>query len=241
MDYKNLQNLLRDRLSLFSAKVEAACAQGLTDLPKLSENLTAALLRELMGFRNLRNLNAEQKKNYPALDLADDKLGIGVQVTATASLEKIKETLQTAARHGLHQRYSRIIIFVLTKKQTSYSATAIACTVPDGLSFEGARDILDYRDLLGQGAQASPLSVRRAIDALDAYERGALSDWDEGDFDPPDICEQVELNLIELYPLRGTADNLQPQELHLRNRKICPSKRGHLCLPPNIWRLSFAE
>jgi hypothetical protein len=41
MDYQNLQNLLRDRLSLFSAKVQAACAQNLTDLPKLSGKLTA--------------------------------------------------------------------------------------------------------------------------------------------------------------------------------------------------------
>lgn len=200
MDFQNLQNLLRDRLSALSAKVEAACAQGLTDLPKLSENLAAALLRELMGFRNLRNLNAEQKKNYPGLDLADAELGIGVQVTATASLDKVKETLQTVARHGLHQKYSRIVVFVLTKKQTSYSASALAAVTPDNLTFDGARDILDYRDLLAQGVHASPLSVRRAIDALAAYESGALADWDEGDFDPLDIYEKVDLNLIELYP-----------------------------------------
>ena len=103
----------------------------------------------------------EQKKNYPGLDLEDEKLRIGVQVTATASLDKIKETLQTVARHGLHHKYSRIIVFILTKKQNSYSASAVASVTPDGLNFEVARDILDYRDLLGQGVYASPLSVRR--------------------------------------------------------------------------------
>jgi hypothetical protein len=63
MDY---QNLPRDRLSPFSAKVEAACAQNPTDLLNWSENLAAALLRELMGLRNLGNLNAGQRKNHPA-------------------------------------------------------------------------------------------------------------------------------------------------------------------------------
>ena len=230
MDYQNLQNLLRDRLAALSAKVEAACAQGLTDLPKLSENLTAALLRELMGFRNLRNLNADQKKNYPGLDLADEKLGIGVQVTATASLDKVKETLQTVARHGLHHKYSRIIVFVLTQKQNSYSASAIAGATPDNLNFDAGRDILDYRDLLGQGVHASPLSVRRAIDALDAYERGALANWDEGDFDPPDIHEEVELNLIELYP---------PRTLYIAD--LLEKSSGGKAKNPRTWARKLAE
>lgn len=200
MNYQNLQNLLRDRLSEFSRKVEAACAQGLTDLPKLSENLAACLLRELMGFRDLRNLNAEEKKNFPALDLADEKLKIGVQITATASLDKVRDTLETAARHGLHQRYSRILIYVLTRKQNSYSHAALSSAIPNGFAFDPRRDVLDYRDLLAQGVSGSPLSVRRAIDALEAYEKGALQDWDEADFDPPDVQEEVEFNLIEVYP-----------------------------------------
>lgn len=200
MNYQDLQNVLRDRLSGFSRKVGAACAQGLTDLPKLSENLAGSLLRELMGFRNLINLNGEQKKNFPALDLADDKLKLGVQVTATASLEKVKDTLETAARHGLHEKYSRIVIYVLTEKQNSYSSAALKPVIPDGFEFDPRRDILDYRDLLSQAVTASPLSVRRAIDALDAYENGALQAWSEADFDPPDIHEEVELNLIEVYP-----------------------------------------
>jgi hypothetical protein len=200
VNYQELQNVLRDRLSSFSRKVGAACAQGLTDLPKLSENVAAALLRELMGFRTLRNLNSEQTKNFPGLDLADDKLKLGVQVTATASLDKVRNTLETAARHHLHDRYSRIVIFVLTEKQNSYSAASLKTVIPDGFEFDPRRDILDYRDLLSQAVTASPLSVRRAIDALDAYEKGALLAWGEADFDPPDVYEEVELNLIEVYP-----------------------------------------
>jgi hypothetical protein len=98
MDYQNLQNLLRNRLSLFSAKVQAACAQNLTDLPKLSENLTTALLRELMGFRDLGNLNAEQKKDYPALDstgaIHDKRLGSLVKIQPVRLVN-----IQTAPTH----------------------------------------------------------------------------------------------------------------------------------------------
>jgi uncharacterized membrane protein YphA (DoxX/SURF4 family) len=37
-------------------------------------------------------------------------------------------------------------------------------------------------------------------------------------------------NPISTETLRGTTDNPQPQELHLRNREYCPNKRGHLLL-----------
>ncbi len=36
--------------------------------------------------------------------------------------------------------------------------------------------------------------------------------------------------------LRGIPDNLQPQELHLRNRKSCPNRRGHLSSEPMFIR-----
>jgi len=200
MDYQNLQNELRDRLSAFSRKVEAACAQGLTDLPKLSEDLACALLREIKGYKNLRNLNAEEKKNFPGLDLADDRLRIGVQVTATADLDKVKETLSTVGRHGLQQKYPRVQIFVLTKKQASYSQPALTGVVPDGMTFDVRSDILDFRDLLGDAVHASPIAVKRAIQVLEAYEKGALQHIEAADFDPPDVYEAVQLNLIEVFP-----------------------------------------
>jgi hypothetical protein len=39
----------------------------------------------------------------------------------------------------------------------------------------------------------------------------------------------IEVSQIATETRRGTADDRQPQELHLRNRKSCPNKRGHLC------------
>lgn len=197
-DYQSLQNDFRRRLAEFSRDVEAACAQGLTDLPKLSENLVAVFLMEFMEFRNLKNVNTE-RRNFPAIDLADDKLKVGVQVTATGSLEKIKSTLATAIRHGLHEKYSRIVVYVLTKKQDSYSDAAINEVTAGRISFDVRRDILDFQDLLAIAVNASPIAVRRALDALDAYQRGALEAFEEGEFDPPTVFEPVELNLIELY------------------------------------------
>src|SRR5262245_8350751 len=200
MDYQNLQNQLRDGLSDFSRKVEGACAQGLTDLPKLSEILACALLREIKGYKSLRNLNAEEKKNFPGLDLADDSLRIGVQVTATAGLDKVKDTLLTVGRHGLQEKYTRVQILVLTKKQASYSQAALRDIIPQGMTFDARSDILDFRDLLSEAVHASPLCVKRAIQALEAYENGALQQFEAADFDPPDIYEAVALNLIELFP-----------------------------------------
>lgn len=151
-----------------------------------------------MEFRNLRNVNAE-RKNFPAIDLVDDKLKLGVQVTATGSLEKIKNTLATAVKHGIHEKYPRIVIYVLTKKQDSYSDSALNEITAGRLGFDDRRDVIDFRDLLAHAVNASPVAIRRVIDALDAYQRGAIGAFEDGDFDPPGVFESVEANLLELY------------------------------------------
>lgn len=214
MKYQEQQNELRDRLAGYSQRVRAAVAQGLTDLPKLSENLVAALLKELLGFRNIRNLNAAEKANFPGLDLADNEMHVGVQVTATSGLDKIKSTIATVLKHNLHERYPRVVVVVLSEKQSSYSQTALD-TVCDGrLVFLANRDILDYRDLLRSAANVSPVSLQLALEAFRAYDSGVARTLDEGQFDPPTITETVSLNLVELYIPRTlyVADLLKPDD-----------------------------
>lgn len=199
MKYQALHSDFRSRLAALAAAVEASCAQGLTDLPKHAEDLAAGLLRELLGYRNVRNLNAEGNNQFPGLDLGDDEKRTGFQVTATASLEKVKDTLATVLRHRLEEMYPNIKVVVLTKKQASYSQAAINAVLGGRTQFSAAQDILDYNDLLHAATYASPVALRRALDVLDAYERGAVASFALADFDPPQVNETVELNLLELY------------------------------------------
>lgn len=199
MHYQSLLTELRARLAALSVQISTSCAQGLTDLPNHAEDLVVGLLRELMGYRNVRNLNAQHGSRFPGLDLADDEKRTGFQVTATSSLDKIKTTLATVLRHRLHEKYPKVIVVVLTEKQTSYSQEAINSLLDGQMQFSGVEDIWDFRDLLQAATHSSPVALRRALDVLDAYERGTLDAFSAADFDPPDVTETVELNLVELY------------------------------------------
>jgi hypothetical protein len=96
---QDLINRLRDELTHVVAQTEGSSAMGLTDHNKIAENLICGLMREILGFPGLRNLNATERANYPAIDLADFGVRIAVQVTATATLAKIKGTLVQFRAH----------------------------------------------------------------------------------------------------------------------------------------------
>ena len=83
MKQQDLINRLRDELTHVVAQTEGNSAMGLTDHNKIAENLICGLIREILGLRGLRNLNATEQANYPAIDLADFGARTAVQVTAT--------------------------------------------------------------------------------------------------------------------------------------------------------------
>lgn len=67
---------------------------GLTDHNKIAENLICGLMREILDLRGLKNLNATERANFPAIDLADMGARVAVQVTATATLQRVKNTIK---------------------------------------------------------------------------------------------------------------------------------------------------
>jgi hypothetical protein len=199
MHYQVLHTELRSRLTALSSAIRASCDQGLTDLPKHAENLVAGLLSEILGYRNIRSLNAGDRINFPGLDLADDERSTGFQVTATASLAKVKETLTTVVNHRLNEQYPNIKVIVLSERQSSYSQSAIDAVLAGRMQFRVSTDILDLRDLLRLATNASPVTLAKSIEVLNAYERGTLEGFASADFDPPSVTEEVQLNLVELY------------------------------------------
>ena len=173
----------------------------LFDINKVSEDLMLGVLRDVYGWAGLRNLNAQEKANFPGIDLADDGARVAIQVTATPTLDKIKSTIATFLKHNLDQRYGRLLIYVLTRKQASYSEKALDRATKGRLDFSAARDVVDFRDVCAAAANISPDRLRSALDVVRAYERGGTArGLDASDFDPPPTSfERVNLNLIGVY------------------------------------------
>ena len=125
MKHIELLSEFNTAISNLSVQVEASTAGGLFDINKVSENLVLGLLRELYGWKGLQNLNSAEKMNFPGIDLADEQARVAIQVTSTSSLDKVKKTIDTFLLHNLDSKYDRLIVYVLSRKQTSYSQEAL--------------------------------------------------------------------------------------------------------------------
>ncbi len=200
MKHVRLINQFNEDLANLSREVETSVAMGLLDINKVCEDVFCGMFRELYGFKNIRNLNEEERQNFPGIDLADDDAKVAIQVTSDKSLEKVKDSLKKIISHGLNEKYDRIIIYILTRKQGSYSAESINKVCQDKVEFNTSSDIMDFTDLATKGANASPQTLKRALDILGAYMRGCDVGLADQDFDPPkEPPETLSANLLEFY------------------------------------------
>ena len=173
---------------------------GHFDINRICEDVFCGVFRELYGFESLRNINEGDGLNYPGIDLVDDEARVAIQVTSEKTLEKVKDSLKTIIKHGLHRKYDRIIFYILTRKQGSYSATGIKKICEENLTFDVSSDILDFTDLATRAATAKPQSLKRAVNVLRAYMRGCDVGLADEDFDPPPTPpETLSANLLSIY------------------------------------------
>ncbi len=200
MKHSELLNQFREELSRLCHEVKTSVAMGHLDINRICEDVFCGVFKELYGFKNLRNLNEEEQQNYPGIDLADDEARVAIQVTSDKSLKKIKDSITTASQHDLHEDYDRIIIYILTQKQRSYSQRSIEKACDGNLSFDTSSDILDFTDLATKAANIEPKKLKRVVDILGSYMRGCDVGLAEQDFDPPkEPPETLSANLIEVY------------------------------------------
>jgi hypothetical protein len=143
-----VQNEIAELMAKFVYGVEAHTALGRADINRLSEVVLTPLLREVFGYENLRNLNTTEEMNYPGIDLADDTARVAFQITATPDNEKIKYTLRKFVEYELYKKYDRLIIYILTKRQRSYSDNSYPSILQDKFGFSPENDIWDSRTIL---------------------------------------------------------------------------------------------
>ena len=173
MKHIELINGFRENLYRLVVEVKASVAMNHFDVNKICEDVICGLMRELYDFEDLRNLNSEEKVNYPGIDLADDEARVAIQVTSDRSLDKVKETLRKVIKHGLTEKYDRIIIYCLTEKQQSYSKDAISAVCGDKICFDASSDILDFTDIAAKAGKVAPEKLQAAFDHISAYMDGS--------------------------------------------------------------------
>lgn len=144
IDYINKINTYAAR---FVVEVQGFNAIGNYHINIHAESFLVPVLNEVLGLQ-LENLNTSQRKNFPAIDLADFTNRVAIQVTSTSSLEKIKSTLETFGRHNLHQQFDVLFIYNITEKREQYNENKLAEAIPEGFVFNASEHIIDKDSIL---------------------------------------------------------------------------------------------
>lgn len=106
-----------DNLARLQEQVSLRTKLGLTDLNVYTENFFRDLLNIVCDL-DLESEN-DERSNAPGIDLRDATTRLGVQVTSTATSQKVNETLRKAA--ALKPRPSGVRILIVGKKQSTYT------------------------------------------------------------------------------------------------------------------------
>lgn len=194
MELVHTRNRIAELLARFVTQVKASTAMGLTDLNKAAEVIVRPLLAEVYGLTDLERLNTPANPNFPAIDLGDRTARVAIQVTATPTSKKVRETLIGFVESGLNAQFDHLIIYVISEKQKSYSASDYDELTKGRFRFDKGEDIRDYRDLLKviEGLELEP--ARRIERVLEEHF---------GDGRPDDVralaarpTESIWLNLL---------------------------------------------
>lgn len=197
MRQQTAENRINELFAQLIVEVKGSTALGLTDINKFCEDFLVPVLRRALDLPHLRNLNHTEKRNFPAIDLADDEAETAIQVTSTAEKSKVLDTLAKFTTHGLYTKYRRLLIYVLTEKHERYSETGVVEASSGRVDFEIHRDVLDYRDVL-RALNGKPLEILAAVTRTLEKQFARASEWSletEERFTPK---EDVHLNLMKV-------------------------------------------
>ena len=145
MNQMELLNDIVRYLGIFQQQVKISTSNNQYDINIHSENVLIPIFNKIFGgdFENLNYL----EKNAEAIDLLDYKSGVAIQVTASRQLAKIKSTLEKLFDSDHKKHVKQLYIYILTERQPSYNATAIAKIIDKRLTFDIKKNIWDARDL----------------------------------------------------------------------------------------------
>lgn len=191
-------------LSRFSEQVKILNINGEFSINIHAENILIKLFNTLYNC-NLKNVNYEENKVYPSIDLRDYESRIAVQVTATSKLEKIKHSLSEFIDNDLYKDFDILYIYIITNKQRRYSQEKVDELLEGKFQFP-VSNIIDKCDIYKE------LNSQNTIDKIDTilYLLEEQFADDKQKFDKWDIyCkglyeyDKYIVNLYEYLDIKG--------------------------------------
>lgn len=146
MNKQKLIERVAELMARFRTEVETLNSINLYDINIHAENILIPLLNNIYGL-NLVNANFEDK-NTSAIDLIDKENRIAIQVTSTASSEKIKHTIEQYVKYKKNEEFDQLFIYIITTKQKKYTSESFEKLINNQFEFSCDNNILDYTDIV---------------------------------------------------------------------------------------------
>lgn len=146
--------LLQQQLGTLTNSVTIAVRNNRPTSAVVAETTLAGLLNLIFGWE-LVNANAISR-NFPGVDLIDQDRRIGIQVTATCSPEKVRNTIQKVEK--LDMQFDRLIMLIISNDSPTKTMKAEAGSMElwnsealfrqaAELPMERLKELTDYMDL----------------------------------------------------------------------------------------------
>lgn len=132
-------------LSRFTEQVKILNSNGEFSINIHAENILVHILNIIFDC-NLKNVNYEENKIYPSIDLRDINKRIAIQVTSTSNIEKIKQTLSGFIEKGLFKDFDTLFVYIITEKQKTYKQSSLDDIIEQKFTFS-VENIIDKTDL----------------------------------------------------------------------------------------------
>lgn len=166
MNKKKKIDRIAELFGRFRAEIENLNSLSLYDINIHSENVIIPILNKVYGL-NLVNANFFEK-NTAAIDLIDVENRVVIQITSTASGEKVKHTLEQYVKAEKYKEFDTLHVYVITAKQTKYADESFNKIVGDLFNFSSKENILDYNNILQE--VNSWIALPKIQDFLDLLE-----------------------------------------------------------------------
>jgi hypothetical protein len=138
---------ISELLSRFKFQVGILNASSLLDINIIAEDFFIPILNEIFDC-DLKNANLIAK-NYPAVDLIDEINKITIQITATSSSKKVRETLEKIVTNNFHEKYNKIFILIITTKQAEYNSSMLSSATQGKFQFTN-ENVIDIEGLFSK-------------------------------------------------------------------------------------------
>lgn len=242
-------------LSRFKEQVKILSSNGEFSINIHAENILIKILNLLFEC-DLENTNYSESKTYPSIDLRDRKGKIAFQITSTANLEKVRNTIEKFIKHNIYKDFNELYIYIITDKQTTYNQDKIN-EATKGLFKFSKTQILDRSDLYKKLNEKNDLSIIKKVHDLleeqfsdatvfnkwnlyckgleqyDEYLKNKFQYIDIKGFSPKINNRQVKISLNNIYvPLQLISENVV--DLISKNEILESKQKKEIFIPENL-------